>query len=97
MAERIRVRCPICGSMPTLPQLENTAKKWPAKLMLYLQKFGGKAPVVAHEGIPTPGKKKGSAPGYMEYIDITETSAGELARLKPWFDRRVAEYLEGGK
>ena len=98
MAEKLRVRCPICGSMPDLDQLVQTEKKWPAKLMLYLQKFGGKVPVTEPPSVEQLSKKKkmGGAPGYMEYIDITAESESQLAKIKVWFDKRVQEYLKGG-
>ena len=97
MAEKIRIRCPICGSMPDLAQLVQTEETKPAVIRVFLQKFGGK--VAAEDpGVALFQKnKKGSAKGYMEYIDITDTSPEEVAKVKTWFDKRVAEYQEGGE
>jgi len=95
MAERIRVRCPVCGSMPTLPQLVQTEEEKPAKIRVFLQKFGGKVAAEDQGAMAFGKKKRGSAPGYMEYIDITDASPEEVAKVKTWFDKRVKEYLEG--
>ncbi|KKK62084.1 hypothetical protein LCGC14_3007880 [marine sediment metagenome] len=96
MAEKIRVRCPVCGSMPNLDQLLFTEENKPAEIRVFLHKFGGKLPVEDQGAIPLTKKKKGSAPGYSEYIDITDDQPEEVAKVKTWFDKRVAEYLEGG-
>ena len=45
--------------------------------------------------MPFPKKKRGSAKGFIEYIDITDAQPEEVAKLKTWFDKRVAEYLKG--
>ena len=95
MAEKIRVRCPVCGSMPDLDQLVQTEEKKPAKIRIFLQKFGGKVAADDQGDMPYPKKKRGSAKGYMEYIDITDASPEEVAKVKTWFDKRVAEYLKG--
>ena len=97
MAEKIRVRCPVCGSMPDLDQLVHTEKNKPAKIRIFLQKFGGKVAAEDQGAMPYPKKKRGSAPGYMEYIDITDTSPEEVAKVKVWFDKRVAEYQKEEK
>lgn len=95
MAERIRVRCPVCGSMPSLDQLVQTEQTKPAQIRVFLQKFGGKVPAEDLGAMPFGKKKKGSAKGYMEYIDITADQPEEVAKVKTWFDKRIKEYLEG--
>jgi len=97
MAEKIRVRCPVCGSMPNLDQLVFTEENKPARIRIFLHKFGGKVAAEDQGAIPYAKKKRGSAPGYSEYFDITDAQPEELAKLKTWFDKRVAEYLEGEK
>lgn len=93
MPEKLRVRCPVCGSMPDLDQLAKTEEEKPARIRIFLQKFGGKMPADEAVGVPYKKRKRGSAPGYMEYTDITDSSQEELAKLKEWFDKRVQEYL----
>ena len=97
MAERIRIRCPICGSMPNLDQLAYTDENKPAKVLIFNHKFGGKVAVEDPSAIPFTKKKRGSAPGYSEYIDITAESPEELAKMKTWVDKRIAEYQAGGE
>lgn len=79
--------------MPTLEKLVQTEEKKPPLIRLFLQKFGGKVAAEDQGAMPYPKKKRGSAKGYMEYIDITDDQPEELAKLKTWFDKRVAEYL----
>ena len=97
MAEKIRITCPICGQMTDLKQMENAEEKKPTEVRLYLQKFGGKVPAEDPNQalFQLKKKKKGSAKGYIEYIDITGDQPEEVAKLKTWFDKRVKEYLEG--
>ncbi len=95
MAERIRVRCPICGSMPNLDQLVYTEENKPAEIRVFIHKFGGKVAVEDPGAAPFTKKKRGSAPGYSEYIDITEDQPEEVAKVKIFFDKRVDEYLKG--
>ncbi len=99
MAEKIRITCPICGQMTDLKQMENAEEKKPTEVRLFLQKFGGKiAAEDPNQALFHPKKKKkGSAKGYIEYIDITGDQPEEVAKLKMWFDKRVAEYLKEGE
>lgn len=94
MAEKIRIRCPICGSMPDLDQLTQTEEAKPARIRIFLQKFGGKVPADDQGDETYTKKKRGAAKGYMEYIDVTDDSPGEVAKMKQWFDKRIKEYLE---
>ena len=97
MAEKIRVRCPVCGSMPDLDQLVQTEQNKPPQIKIFLQKFGGKVAAEDQGAMPYPKKKRGSAKGYMEYIDITDDQPEEVKKLKTWFDKRIEEYLGGDK
>lgn len=95
MAEKIRVRCPVCGQMTDLEQMENAEENKPTEVRLFLQKFGGKVVADDQGASLFQKKKKGSAKGYMEYIDITDAQPAEVAKLRAWFDKRVAEYQKG--
>lgn len=69
MAQRIRVRCSHCGMMTSPENIENG----PYPMEVFLQTFGGKV-----AGDPKgKGSGKGSAPGMMEYKDITGTVEGK--------------------
>ena len=92
MPEKIRVRCPFCGLTPFLDELAKTAEK-PAEIRIFVLKFGGKKPA----GTPAEGdmpvkKGRGSAPGYMELLDVTESVPGEVEKMREFFDERVELY-----
>ena len=95
MAEKLRVTCPICGQMTDLEQMENAEENKPTKVRLHLQKFGGKVAAEDQGAMPFTKKKRGSAKGFMQYIDITDAQPEEVAKLESWFDKRIAEYLKG--
>lgn len=94
MKEVIRIRCPACGMMTDLDQMVKTSQEKPAEIRIFRQRMGGKV-----AGEFTLGKKgKGSAKGFMEYIDITdEVLPDQMATLKNWFDQRIKKYQEGKK
>lgn len=96
MPEVIRVRCPICGAMPTLDNLEQTAAEKPAEIRIFIQRFGGKAQVEKVEGEIPKKKGRGKAPGYMEYIDVTEQYSEQVEKMEQFFNDRIKEY-QGGK
>ena len=89
MKEILRVRCPICGMMPSLDNLAQTAEK-EAEIRLYMQKIYGKKPAPAGEEFKKKGR--GKAPGWIEYEDITEQAPDQVDRLKTFFDKRIAEF-----
>jgi len=93
MAEKIRVMCPICGMMPFLENLEQTAKEKPAEVRLYLMKFGGKLPVEKEKEEVYKKKGRGSAPGYMVLTDITEQFPDQVKEIQKFFDARIEVYL----
>lgn len=95
--EVTRVRCPICGMMPSLDNLEKTAKEKPAEVRIFVSRFYGKAPKTEGFGVDTPYKKKGrgSAPGRIEYEDITDKVPDEVEKLRSYFDDRIKQYQEG--
>ncbi len=83
MAEFLRIRCPICNSLPNLKQLEN-AETSDHEVRVWLVKMGGKVAVPKEEGVYIK-KKQGGAAGVMEYIDVTDTHPEELAIYKKKF------------
>jgi len=95
--EKIRVMCPMCGMMPFLQNLEQTVKEKPAEVRLYLLKFGGKLPAVktTEEGYKKKGR--GTAPGYMEYIDITDQYPNQVLAIADFFKKRAKIFLSGLK
>ena len=97
MAEKIRVRCPVCGQMTDLEQMEKAEEDKPTEVRLFLQKFGGKVASEDQGAMLFTKKKRGSAKGFIEYLDITKTQPEEVAKLKTWFDKRVKEYLKEDK
>jgi len=95
MAEVTRVRCPICGMMPTLKNLADTAEKKPAQVRIFIQRIGGKKPVEMVPGEIPKKTKKGGAPGNIDYEDITEKVPKEVQTMMAFFDKRIEEYQEG--
>jgi len=89
MKEILRVRCPICGMMPSLDNLAHAAEK-DAEIRVLVQRIGGKKP--ASEGEEFKKKGRGKAPGWIEYEDITEQASDQVERLKTFFDKRIAEF-----
>jgi len=92
--EVIRVRCPICGALPTMPNLEAASTK-PAEIRIIIQRFGGKKPAVLTPGEIPSKTKKGGAPGFMEYEDVTESVPDQVESMKSFFDGRIKLYEEG--
>lgn len=99
MAQKIRVRCPVCGMMPTLENLELAETEKPPEVELFLQKFGGKVKLGQEvaSGKGYQKKKRGSAPGYMEYINITNEYPEQLSKLIAFFKSRAEKFLAGLK
>ncbi len=93
MAERIRVRCPICGMHPFLDQLLVAQGIPPAELRIFTLKFGGKLKTPPTGDVPEK-KKKGGAPGYMEMVDVTDQiDPGLLEQVQEFFKKRALDYL----
>ncbi len=94
MPKVVRVRCPLCGAMPTLANLEQTQNEKPAEIRLFLQEFGGKVAPEAVVTAPYTKKGRGSAPGFMQYTDVTNDNPEELEEMGKWFDARIQQYLD---
>lgn len=95
--EIIRIRCPFCGMLPNLKVLEQTANEKPAEVRIIVNRFYGKKPAGQLEVDVYKKKKRGSAPGWIEYEDITDQVPEVVAKMRTFFDKRVKEYLEGEK
>ena len=96
MPEKLRIVCPVCGMMSDLETLQETNTTKPAAVRIKLQKWGGKKPA----GVPVEGalpvvKGRGSAPGYMEYVDVTEQVPDEVAKMEAFFNARIELYQAG--
>lgn len=78
MKEVIRVRCPLCGSLPELERVQAHPGPWPQEV--YTQRFGGKAKTTEKQKAAAAGKKKGkgSNPGYMEYELLPKPAADKV-------------------
>ena len=86
--------CPLCGMIPFLENLEQTAKEKPADVRIFLLKFGGKLPPGPVEVEAEPKKKgRGKAPGYMEMVDITEQVPEQLSQVRKFFADRAKQFL----
>lgn len=92
MKEIVRVRCPVCGMMPSLKNLEQTEQTKPAKVRIFVQQMGGKLPAVKEEGGIPVKHRRGSAPGKMIYLDITDQSPTQRKHMEEWFDNRISQY-----
>ena len=98
MAKEVtRIRCPVCGAMPTLENLEQTVKEKPAEIRIFIQRFGGKVQAQKEEGEMPKKKGRGKAPGFMEYEDVTDKYPELVAQMKGYFDGRIEQYQEGKK
>jgi len=85
MPEVIRIRCPVCGSLPELDRVEELGD---VQVEVFLQKFGGKRPLGPGA---IKGKGKGSNPGYMEYINITGDSPELVKQVTKLFKKRIKQ------
>ncbi len=63
MAEKLRVKCPLCGMLSDLDHFLSVRS---GKIRIYLQRFGGK--------VVGTTKGRGSARGFMEYEDVTKSN-----------------------
>jgi len=70
MIEKKRFRCPCCGMVADLDQLDSG----PYKIKVFLQRFGGK--------IAGENKGRGKARGLMTYDDITRSSKQEVSKIQ---------------
>lgn len=95
MAEKLRIRCPCCGMMTDQDQMGRVEGE-KAAVRVYLQKFGGKLPLNVPLGPGYKTSKRGGAPGYQEYIDITDTSS-DLPQFEAWFTARAEAFLQAKK
>jgi hypothetical protein len=95
--EIIRVRCPACGMMPTLDNLAYTDKEKPAEVRIFIQTLGGKAKAPPLEEGTYKKRKRGSAPGLMEYTDVTDQYPDQVKEMQAFFDKRIKLYQEGKK
>ncbi|MDP2727319.1 MAG: hypothetical protein Q8P59_07220 [Dehalococcoidia bacterium] len=96
MPEKLRIVCPICGMMSDLKQLQKTNESKAPDVRILLQKWGGKLPAVAPvEGALPVKAGRGSAPGYMEYVDVTDSVPDEVEKVQKFFDSRIELYQAG--
>jgi len=97
--EIVRTRCPICGMMPTLKNLEQTAETKPAEVRIFIQTIGGKekAPLLLTDEVPYKKKGRGSAPGKIVYEDVTDKFPEQVKDMQAFFDGRIKLYQEGKK
>lgn len=94
MAEKLRIRCPFCGMHPTLEVLDQTVKEKPAEVRIFLQKYGGKLPAPVEGKAVYEKKGRGSAPGYMEWVEITGQVPEQVAAMEELFRARVKLFLQ---
>lgn len=90
MATSIRVRCPVCGSLPKEVDLEDPKKPLTHRVEIVLQTFGGK--VAADPSEPYSKHGVGKAHGLMKYEDITPNSPELFEKWTQWFAERVIEF-----
>ena len=93
MPERIRVRCPICGQLPYVEQLEALSDE-SAEVRIFLHKWGGKKPVDQAAPPSYVKKGRGSAPGFIETTDVTENSKDQVVYWAKFFLGRVRKFIE---
>ena len=92
MKEITRVRCPICGMMPTLDNLGH-AEEVPT-VRIYIQRMGGK--VKAPQGKGYEKKGRGSAPGFIDYEEVTAKVPELVKEMEGFFKKRVGLFLKEG-
>lgn len=80
---------------PTLENLEQTAAEKPAEVRIFIQRYGGKAKT-AEVDVELLYKKKGrgSAPGFIEWEDITDTMPDSVKKMVEYFRDRIAKFME---
>ena len=88
MPEKLRFRCPCCGMVADVSNLETGE---PYRLEAFLEKYGGKRPLTKEDRKARKGLKlgSGSAPGIIEYQNIEVTD-----ELKGLFGERIAELVK---
>lgn len=85
MPEKLRFRCPCCGMVADVSNLETSE---PYQLEAFLEKYGGKRRLTKEDRQARKGLRlgSGSAPGIIEYQDIDVTD-----ELKGLLGERIAE------
>jgi len=81
--------------MPTLDNLDKTDKTKPAEVRILIQRFGGKKPAEEPTGEIPKKKKRGGAPGFIEYEDVTKQVPDQVKIIQEFFDSRIKLYQEG--
>jgi hypothetical protein len=81
--------------MPDLNNLTKAAGE-PAEVRIYVSRFWGKKPMPE----PPPEelqkkRKRGSAPGWIEYEEITDKVPSQVKEMIAFFDQRIKLYQEG--
>ena len=94
MAELLRIRCPICGMHPTLEVLKQTAEEKPAEVRIFIQRYGGKVVAPPAEDKIYKKKGRGSAPGYMEFIEVTDKYPEQVKEMEDFFKGRIKLFEE---
>lgn len=95
MKEIIRIRCPLCGMMPSENNLKQTEEEKPAEVRVFICRFYGKVKAEEVPGVLYKKKGRGSAPGRIEYEDVTEQEEELLKKYQDWFDKRIEQYQGG--
>jgi hypothetical protein len=91
MAKFLRIRCPICNSLPNERQLEKAVATGTRKVEIWEVHMGGKVVVPKEEG-DYKKKGKGSAAGLMEYIEITGSSPDIVEKYKKLFSEMMVQF-----
>ncbi|MDZ4247125.1 MAG: hypothetical protein U1D67_08400, partial [Dehalococcoidia bacterium] len=65
----------------------------PVELKVFLLKFGGKMPAAETGEIPVK-KGRGSAPGYMEMVEVTDLTPEQGQVFKAYWIARAAQVLD---
>lgn len=95
MKEFIRVRCPVCGMMPSEENLEK-GKENLAEVRIFIMRVGGKAPATPKSGFEHYEKKgRGKAPGFIEYEDVTKKEPELVQKYQDYFLKRAKQFQEG--
>jgi len=91
MAEKKRVRCPVCGMMPFLEYLEGQPEDGTFEVEMFVLKFGGKIVMESQVGDGYTKKGRGSAKGYMELVPLN--SPDDLETAVALFKKRAETFL----
>ena len=92
MADFIRLRCPVCGSMPYPKQLENWETKKHVTDVI-LMSILGKTPAEPDEEYKKKGKGKGGH-GNIIYKVVSQEELEEYEKWKAWFAKSTVQFAQ---